>query len=53
MSIKWTKPNGAVIETNDNNATIEYCKSLGWIRDDDVKQEEQKRRGRPPKESNE
>lgn len=28
--MKWTKPNGTVIKTNDMKETIEYCKSLGW-----------------------
>lgn len=29
---QWTKPNGNVMETNDNKATIEYLESLGWTR---------------------
>ena len=33
--IKWTKPNGNEIETNEETATIKYCKSLGWMRDTD------------------
>jgi len=55
--IKWEKPNGQEIETNDRNETVEYCESIGWIRcgsKKEVKQEETeeapKRRGRPPKE---
>ena len=28
--MKWTKPHGIEIETNDREDTIEYCKSLGW-----------------------
>jgi len=28
--MKWKKPNGSEIETNDDEATIEYCKSLKW-----------------------
>jgi len=28
--IKWKKPNGNEIETNDDDAHREYCKSLGW-----------------------
>lgn len=28
--MKWIKPNGSEIEVNDNEATIEYCTSLGW-----------------------
>lgn len=30
--MKWTKPNGNVIETNDKPATIAYCEKLGWKR---------------------
>jgi hypothetical protein len=29
--MKWTKPNGSEIETNDDKVTIEYCESLGWL----------------------
>jgi hypothetical protein len=28
--MKWIKPSGLEIETNDMKETIEYCKSLGW-----------------------
>lgn len=28
--INWIKPNGNEITTNDEKATVEYCKSLGW-----------------------
>lgn len=28
--MKWIKPSGIEIETNDKEETIEYCKSLGW-----------------------
>jgi len=28
--MKWEKPSGIEIETNDMKETIEYCKSLGW-----------------------
>lgn len=31
--MKWIKPSGIKIETNDKEATIEYCKSLGWKED--------------------
>lgn len=40
-TIKWTKPSGLKIETNDMDTTVEYCKSLGW------KQENGKKPGRP------
>ena len=29
-TIKWKKKNGNEIETNDDDAHWEYCKSLGW-----------------------
>jgi len=32
MTIKWVKPSGQEIETNDKEETIEYCESLGWER---------------------
>jgi hypothetical protein len=28
--IKWKKPNGATIETNDLDSTIEHCLKIGW-----------------------
>ena len=28
--MKWLRPSGTEIETNDSEETIEYCKSLGW-----------------------
>jgi hypothetical protein len=43
--MKWIKPNGTEIETNDREETIEYCKSLGW-----KDAAEKKPRGRPRKE---
>jgi len=30
--IKWEKPNGNKIETNDLPATVAYCESLDWKR---------------------
>ena len=29
--MKWVKPNGSEIETNDLPATIEVAKKLGWV----------------------
>lgn len=29
--MKWVKPNGREIETNDLPATIEAAKKLGWV----------------------
>lgn len=28
--MKWEKPNGVIIETNDTQASIEKAKELGW-----------------------
>lgn len=28
--MKWIKPSGLEIETNDLKATVKYCESLGW-----------------------
>ena len=28
--IKWKKPNGNEIETNDLPDTVKHCESLGW-----------------------
>lgn len=28
--IKWIRPSGTVIETNERKETIDYCVSLGW-----------------------
>jgi len=39
--IKWVKPSGLKIETNDKDETVEYCESLGW----------KKSNGRKPKEN--
>lgn len=30
MVIKWIRPSGTEIETNDREETIDYCVSLGW-----------------------
>ena len=32
MSIKWTRPSGLEIETNDRPETIETAEKLGWQR---------------------
>lgn len=59
--IKWIRPSGTEIETNERAETIEYCVSLGWERegekevkvepesDQEPDDEPVKRRGRPPK----
>lgn len=28
--IKWLRPSGTEIETNEMESTIDYCLSLGW-----------------------
>lgn len=28
--MKWIRPSGSEIETNDEPLTVEHCKSLGW-----------------------
>jgi len=42
--MKWIRPSGTEIETNDREVTIEYCKSLGW------KEAETRKVMSPPKE---
>ena len=27
----WKKPNGSTIKTNDNETTIKYAESIGWV----------------------
>ena len=44
--MKWKKPNGTEIETNNEKATIEKCVSLGW---EPATEEKPKKRGRPKK----
>lgn len=34
--IKWIKPNGNEIETNDAPATVAAAKDLGWTREDEA-----------------
>lgn len=49
--MKWIKPSGVEVETNDMPETITYCRSLGW---QEVSEDEApRRRGRPPKDSTE
>ncbi len=28
--MKWTRPSGTEIETNDEKSTIEACEKMGW-----------------------
>lgn len=32
--IKWMRPSGKPITTNEKSATVEYAESLGWTRED-------------------
>jgi hypothetical protein len=41
--MKWIKPSGLEIETNDSEETIKYCKSLGWKEPKEIKKEEIKK----------
>ena len=45
--MKWIKDNGQEIETNDLEATIEHCESIGWKQADKAPK---KKAGRPKKE---
>lgn len=49
--MKWIKPSGVEIETNDMPETLAYCRSLGWQAADKTETTESsadapKRRGR-------
>lgn len=50
-AIKWVRPSGSIIETNDSPDTIAAAKALGWALADGEEQEKSDapRRGRPPK----
>ena len=43
--IKWVKPSGAKVETNELEANVKAAESLGWKRADEAP----KKRGRPAK----
>ncbi len=56
--IKWIKPSGAEVETNDLEANIDMALSLGWKTEEMLEKEkaekpeekaEEKKRGRPSK----
>jgi hypothetical protein len=38
IDMKWIRPSGTEIETNDRDVTIEYCESLGWERAENPKE---------------
>ena len=42
-AIKWKKPNGNEIETNDRPATVKYCESLGWEKGKHTKAKQEKK----------
>ncbi len=44
--MRWIKPSGLKITTNDMDKTIEYCESLGWV-DEKKSQEKPKRKSAP------
>ena len=39
---KWKKPSGVEVETNDLEATVEYCISLDWKRAKDMPKKKRK-----------
>ncbi len=57
--MKWIKESGVEIETNELDATLKYCLSLGWkavesdevaeVADEVVEVTEKKKAGRPKK----
>lgn len=38
--IEWVKPNGLKVKTNDRQATIDHCASIGWVLADSVEKPE-------------
>ncbi len=40
--IKWIRPSGSIIETNDTDASIEYAAKNGWEFADKPKPEKKK-----------
>jgi hypothetical protein len=51
MTIKWLRPSGTEIETNDRDVTIEYCESLGFEKVNEPKEAPKKKAGRSKKEA--
>lgn len=50
--MRWIRPTGSEIETNDLPETVEACEKMGWKRADKPERKDEepvKRRGRPPK----
>lgn len=46
--MKWKKPSGMEMDVNDDQATIDYCESLGWERMDGVTQTKDEPPVEPP-----
>ena len=44
--IKWKRPSGTFIETNEKQETIEYAESLGWKREGAEEKPKRKRRSK-------
>lgn len=49
--MRWKKPNGMIIETNDEPATLEGAKALGWVPEGE--DGGPKKRGRPRRNTDE
>lgn len=32
MTIKWKRPSGTILETNERDVTVAYCEKLGFTR---------------------
>ena len=50
INMKWTRPTGTTIVTNDLPATIEACEKLGWK---EFKEAAPKKKAAPKKEDDE
>lgn len=48
-TIKWIKPNGVIIITNNVEANIKMAKSLGWVEHKEEVSEKPKRKRRTKK----
>ena len=46
--MKWIKPSGLEITTNDDAETVAYCESLGWKNADEGHEEEPKPERKKP-----
>jgi len=48
MTIEWETPDGLKKETNDMEATVKYCESMGWKQKGGKKKKEPKKGWREP-----